>query len=259
MIRCYAESVGQGRDLVLLHGWGMNNGVWQPLLDSLTAHYRVTMIELPGHGASDASVSCEDWSQACLEVAPQSAVWLGWSLGAQVAIQAALQAPQRVLGLFLVGATPKFVANDGWFNAMPEKTFGLFSAALAQDANATLTRFLSLQVQGAENARETVKQLKSAIANRPAASTGGLDHGLQLLLDNDLRRCLDDLQVSSAWVFGEKDTLLPVAAAKDIAVLSSRINHHIIAGAGHAPFLSHVAECFALLQEYMNTSELTNA
>ena len=46
------ETSGSGPDLVLVHGWGMNAGVWSLLLPALQERFRVTVLELPGHGAS---------------------------------------------------------------------------------------------------------------------------------------------------------------------------------------------------------------
>src|SRR5207253_1130861 len=46
----YCEVSGRGRDLVLLHGWGLNLRVWDGLAGALTARFRVIAIDLPGHG-----------------------------------------------------------------------------------------------------------------------------------------------------------------------------------------------------------------
>ena len=51
----YNFRVGTGPDLVLVHGWGMNAAVWEPLLPAMSAHFRVTVLELPGHGGSTAA------------------------------------------------------------------------------------------------------------------------------------------------------------------------------------------------------------
>ncbi|MCP5077676.1 MAG: alpha/beta fold hydrolase, partial [Psychromonas sp.] len=46
--------VGQGKDLVLLHGWGVNSAVWQPVVELLGKHFRLHLIDLPGFGESKA-------------------------------------------------------------------------------------------------------------------------------------------------------------------------------------------------------------
>lgn len=237
----YHQQLGYGPDLVLLHGWGMNAAVWGPLVPGLSERFRLTIVELPGHGDSAPAAAADlmEWADLCLSVAPASAHWLGWSLGGQIALRAALSAPARVTGLSLVAATPRFVQEPDWPCAMPVETFEQFAAALHGDANATLSRFLSLQVKGAEHARETLKLLRAELAQRPPASEVGLAQGLDLLLRNDLRSELRDLACPSHWLFGARDTLVPRALKAQLLVLLPGADVEEIPGAGHAPFLSH--------------------
>ncbi|MCG8429121.1 MAG: alpha/beta fold hydrolase, partial [Chromatiales bacterium] len=73
----YCETVGSqaadAEELVLLHGWGMNAAVWNPLLDALSDDYRMTVVELPGHGGSAYrfdQAELEAWVELVLEQAP---------------------------------------------------------------------------------------------------------------------------------------------------------------------------------------------
>lgn len=43
---------GTGTDVVLIHGWGQNIEMMQPIGDALKENFRVTYIDLPGHGGS---------------------------------------------------------------------------------------------------------------------------------------------------------------------------------------------------------------
>ena len=45
---------GNGPDLVLLHGWGMNADVWDETAEQLSQQFRVHSVDLPGHGRSPA-------------------------------------------------------------------------------------------------------------------------------------------------------------------------------------------------------------
>ncbi|MGB5255204.1 MAG: pimeloyl-ACP methyl ester esterase BioH [Sedimenticolaceae bacterium] len=237
----YHRQLGTGPDLLLVHGWGMNAAIWEPLLPELAQCFRVTVLELPGHGASEAAETADlaDWARRCLEVAPLRAHWLGWSLGGQVALRAALEAPERVGGLTLIGATPRFVQGPDWSYAVPIETFRQFADALAMDPNGTLLRFLGLQVQGAEHARDTFRLLRTELAQRPPASERGLQQGLALLLHSDLREGLARLRCPSQWLFGARDTLVPAALGDWLGRHLADVRIEVIAGAGHAPFLSH--------------------
>ncbi len=237
----YCHREGVGPPLVLVHGWGMNVAVWRPLMSDLTQHFRVTAIELPGHGASTVARAADlsEWAASCSAVAPARAHWVGWSLGGQVALRAALDTPTRVSGLSLVTTTPCFVQAPDWPCAMPVGIFQAFADALADDPEGTLRRFLGLQVQDTEQARDTLRRLTAELAERPLADRRGLTQGLELLLHTDLRLELVRLACPNHWLFGARDTLVPCAVREQVQALLPTADCTLLDGAGHAPFLSH--------------------
>ncbi|MGD9094426.1 MAG: pimeloyl-ACP methyl ester esterase BioH [Chromatiales bacterium] len=240
---------GQGSPLVLLHGWGMNAGVWMPLVPRLVEGWQVILAELPGHGEStplDGDI--DDWAGALLDVVPHGAVWLGWSLGAMTTLAAATLAPERVRALILAGGTPRFTRTAGWECGMRPDLLQGFAGELFASPERTMLRFLGLQVRGADNERETLKQLKSAVSQRPQTGVPALRTGLDLLLKTDLRDRLPDLRVPSLWLYGDRDTLVSSATAHHVRRLQPEARAQVIAGAGHAPFLSHPAQCLQALE-----------
>jgi pimeloyl-[acyl-carrier protein] methyl ester esterase len=242
---------GEGRPLVLLHGWGMNAGVWMSLLPRLRSQWRVTMIELPGHGESDfVDGDIHDWARDVLAAAPPAATWLGWSLGAMVGLAAAAASPERVEALVLAGGTPRFVREPGWHCGMRPELLQNFADELFRTPQRTMLRFLGLQVRGADNERETLKQLRSAVEQRPAATEAALRKGLALLLETDLRDLLAELAVPALWLYGEKDTLVSAKTADCVRELCPAAATEIIRGSGHAPFLSHPQHCLQALEAF---------
>ncbi|MCB1734882.1 MAG: pimeloyl-ACP methyl ester esterase BioH [Gammaproteobacteria bacterium] len=237
-------------DVLLVHGWAMHGGLWGELVESLAARYRVHVVDLPGHGLSDEKVPDADiaaWAEAVLAVAPPRAVWIGWSLGGLIAQSAAHAQPDRVSALGLLASTPSFVARADWPHAVPLEQLTAFASALASNAEATLSRFLSLQVRGAANAASTLRALRASLVSRPTARQSAMQAGLKLLLESDLRDTLSGLDMPVIAMFGDRDTLIPVEAAQGLLALNPRLNPSFtpwlrvetIAGAGHAPFWSH--------------------
>jgi pimeloyl-[acyl-carrier protein] methyl ester esterase len=54
MRKVYVDTLGEGPDLVLLHGWAMHSGIWSSVRSQLAQYFRLHLIDLPGHGASPA-------------------------------------------------------------------------------------------------------------------------------------------------------------------------------------------------------------
>ena len=252
----HAVTAGSGADMVLLHGWGMSNAVWSGLLSELAQSYRLTLIELPGHGGSSYTVegTLDAWVKACLETAPAQAHWIGWSLGGQIAQRAALIAPERISRLMLVCSSPCFIRAGDWPHAMLESTLHQFADALKRDHRQTLARFLSLQVQGDELARETLRLLRREIMQGSTPDPRALEHGLELLLTVDLRTQLHRLQCPSFWLLGEKDALVPGSVAQELALLAiPQAEFECLKGCAHAPFISHPARSLALVKQFFGT------
>lgn len=239
MIQLYTEQRGNPEKptLVMLHGWGMNSSIWQSVLPTLEEHFSITLIDLPGLGQSPAleNFTFDAAVDALLAAAPERAYWLGWSLGGQLAVAAAAKAPGRVSALVMVGSNPCFVARDDWACAMDTETYQGFKGALAENPAKTLTRFIMLQTQGAEEGRETLKLLKQLVKeDRPSALVPAL-----ALLEADARNALTELKIPVLLQLGEKDLLVPVNALKGCVELNAAAKTAVYEGAGHLPFISH--------------------
>ncbi len=250
-------TTGAGPDLVLLHGWGMNRAVWGGLPERLAQHYRVTVLELPGHGESDYHPACsslDPWVEACLAAAPERAAWIGWSLGGQLALHAALKQPERVPVLTVMAGTPRFVQGEGWPHAMAEETLRRFAADLVTDHRQTLERFLALQVRGDSEARAVLRTLRRDLFDRPDPVPAALQAGLDLLQGVDLRAQLPALECPVLWLLGARDTLVPVAVAGEMKRLLPQAQIEVVPKAAHAPFLSHPGQCFAALHAFLEAN-----
>ncbi len=44
---------GEGKDILLLHGWGQNIEMMKPLGDNFSNRFRITILDFPGFGESD--------------------------------------------------------------------------------------------------------------------------------------------------------------------------------------------------------------
>lgn len=250
-MKLHVEHMGAGPDLVLLHGWGFHSGIWQSLAEYLRGHFRVTLVDLPGHGRSDSLPQgdrLDAVAEAVAAVAPSSAFWLGWSLGGLVALQVAINYPERVNKLVLIATIPRFVIASDWLDAVaPEALIGLMSA-FKENPTATLKRFVLLQLRGSERAKEVARMLFDQLTS---SAREGLGAGLTLLKDSDLRANVSAVGCSTLLIMGERDPLVPVSAGRWIMSHLQQGQIGIIPGAGHAPFLSHSDIVWPALEKFL--------
>lgn len=249
----HMEIHGSGQPLVMIHGWGMHAAVWYPLLPLLTPHFEVHLLDLPGMGYSQDCV-LGDLDAVTATVAaslPASAHVCGWSLGGQVAMRLAQHYPQRVQKLVLIGSTPCFVNTPDWQHGIHAEVFQGFSASATEDSRATLLKFLTLQCMGASDSRDIVRQLREQFEQRPPAAQAALMDALHILLETDLRTVWPQLPQTTLLIHGDKDALAPVAAARWLAAQRPDSRLQVIAGATHAPFLSHRHDVAQLLLAFL--------
>lgn len=227
--------------VALVHGWGMNARVFDPLAALLAADFEVRALNLPGHGgrAPLPHNSLQSWADDLAAALPDNTMLLGWSLGGQVAMRAALDHPHRISRLVLLGSTPRFVADDGWEYGIAAGDLQEFGDALMADLQATLLRFLSLQTRGMAGQKAMLQQLRQTFLAAPQAGAEVLASGLDMLRDTDLRQDLPQLNQPSLVIHGTHDTLTPAAAGIWLARTLPCAQHIELAHAAHAPHLSH--------------------
>lgn len=242
-----SSTLGRGPRLVLIPGWAMHSGVWREFAERLAANFCVTWVDLPGHGLSPAWA---EWTlvataEALAELIPDRALWLGWSLGGQVALELARRYPAKVAALVLVATNPRFIAESDWPGMAPAM-FESFALGVETQSQATMHRFLALNCLGAAGAMGLLRRLRTAWESYPAPAPTVLGQGLEILRQTDLRQELAEIGCPVAVVAGSEDRLVPAAAARRLAAGLPRAQLAILEGAGHAPFLSHAEELAAL-------------
>lgn len=249
----YIEVRGSGRDLVLLHGWGLHGGLFRALADRLAPHFRLHLVDLPGHGRStlpEGDYTLEAVAAYIAAHVPADAAWLGWSLGGRVALMAALKGT-AISRLILIGTNPAFIQREGWPHGMPAAELQQFADALRNDYKTTLQRFLAVQSRGSERAREELRALRDELFAHGEPHPAALAGGLEILRSADLRTHLSNITQPTLVIHGERDTLAPVAAAEFTAQQLPHGKLRVIPGAGHAPFISHPDQVVTALREFL--------
>jgi len=280
--KIHLETFGVGKSIVLVHGWAMHTGIWREFAKQLAQNYRVTCIDLPGHGRSEKidPFTLERISDELVNIIPPSPpfskgggslpslgqdvsssppfekggaggiCWLGWSLGATVVLDIADRYPERVSSLVLLAGNPSYTQTEQW----PGMDGGLlddFAGHLKKNCQVTLLRFLSLQVNGMPDSKALLKALKTTVFECDAPDQATLQGGLNILKQADLRPVLAKLTIPVSVILGGLDTLVPVAVGQKMQQLLPNLELNIIDRAGHVPFLSHSRETVAIIVRFM--------
>lgn len=252
----HIETYGQGKTIVLLHGWGMHSGLMRAFAMRLAKHARVICVDLPGHGRSGLEQPFELQAIAtellfALEEAP--CCWLGWSLGALVALEVARQCPERVSSLVILAGTPCFIQKPAWIG-MEGKLLDNFAERLTLNPKVTALTFMALQIQGMDNSSQLLQALKSSLSECSPPNHHTLQAGLLILKQQDLRLVMAALKCPVLAILGKRDALVPVAVANHLPAVLETVQIAIIDAAGHIPFISHPEETAKVLIKFITST-----
>ncbi|MFT5220079.1 MAG: pimeloyl-[acyl-carrier protein] methyl ester esterase [Planctomycetota bacterium] len=236
------------RKTIFLHGWGMNACIFDPLIELIGDRVATVNVSLPGYAGShwSAAFPFEEQLELMAQDLPAGQL-TGWSMGGLYAIELASRYPQKFDELTLVASNPCFVKRGDWKYAVDESVFDAFAGQLSVGWQATMRRFLSLQMLGVADGREQVRAITRQMARVGEPGVEVLQQGLALLKSRDSRATLAGLRQPVRIILGERDALVPIALKQQIADLNPKFQVESQPGAAHAPFLSHPESFVSLL------------
>jgi len=255
----HVKSVGEGQDLVLLHGWAMHGGVFDSLIKKLIPNYRVHVFDLPGFGFSredDGHYNLDDVTDRvlaeCHDRGLKNIILIAWSLGGLIAQNFCVRDSDLVSKLVLVASVPKFIHSDDWINGVDESLLSVFHASMQDDYRKTVLRFLSLQVLGDELAMLQLRLFRQEIFTRGEPNPDALKSGLVILQESDLRDVVGKIKQQCLLIGGSQDQIVLVDAIKDSAKLFPNARYETIEKSAHGLFLSHEPQFLSILNDFID-------
>mgnify|MGYP001304948702 CR=1 FL=1 len=243
-----SDDNGDGDPVLLLHGFGgdLNNWMFNQL--ALAETRVVYALDLPGHGGSGKDVGAGDVASLTEAVVAfmdalglQKAHLAGHSMGGAVALQLALNNPDRVASLSLVcsaGLGPEINGDyiSGFVGAARRKDLKPVVQQLFADAGLVTRDLLDdlLKYKRIDGAQEALDALSNGIF-------GG---GRQTLVLADR---LGDLKAPVQAIWGQDDKIVPPAHAEKIP----SENRHVLDGAGHMVHMEKAADVNRLIADFV--------
>ena len=185
--------------IVFIHGWSCDTEFWKYQTPAFTDDYRVILIDLPGHGKSDApemDYTLDAFADAVKTVLDDSgtekAVIAGHSMGFAVAWRFAIKYPANTAGLCSVDGFFLRIPDDPEEFATLKQNIDMIKGGLKMpDRQAFLTMFLESMYT-----EKTTPQIREFILNKMSATPNHVgDSAMNDLLNLDNWRNLPVLDV----------------------------------------------------------------
>jgi len=224
------------QSLILIHGSGSDHSACSYQYARLHKHYNILAIDLPGHGRSGGSgeADVEDyclWVKKLLDIIDlKDVVLVGHSLGAAIALRFALNYPQEIAGIVLVGCGMKMPVNHfilEFLKTNPAEIPAEIIDLICKFSLAKENRF-----KFSATLRKSISQSKVDILYGDLSACNNLD----------LTQEICKIKVPSLVICGAEDKMTPLDFPRQLAASISGATLEIIEGAGHMVMLERPAE-----------------
>lgn len=230
---------GQGRDVILLHGWRQRMIMMEPAFEHLKAHFRVFNLDFPGFGQSEEPHEVwgvEDYrhflEQFCAHFGIQNPILIGHSFGCRVAIRYAVKNPVHKMVLTgAAGIRPK----QSWQAKVRVAGFKMAKKAVALTGNAELEEALKDRF-GSDDYRN---------------ATGVMRQTFVKVVNDDVSDILDQVTMPVLLVWGELDEAAPLWMGKQMEAQMKNAGLAIFEGDDHFAYFNQSARFNRCLDAFL--------
>lgn len=237
MLHAEVHGPSGGPRVVLVHGFTQTRRSWDPFVAGLTAQHEVIAVDAPAHGRSAAHRTDLVEGARLLGATGGRAAYVGYSMGGRLALHLAVEEPELVERLVLVGATAGLETDEE--RAQRRAADEALAADLERDGlDAFLARWLANPLFA------TLPADAAGVEERKENTVAGLAASLRLTGTGTQRPLWDDLPgltMPVLFVVGELDAKFTAIAHRMRDHWGGEASVEVIAGAGHACHLEQPA------------------
>ena len=243
---------GEGKVIVLLHGFLESKEIWEPFTQKLSKKYRVISIDLPGHGKSDVfykTNSMEMMAKAVkhvLEVLEiRKCVMLGHSMGGYVTLAFAEQFPKQLKGFGLINSSPMADTAE-------KKKDRLRAMELIKNDRMNFITELITKLFAVDNLKKfkpELEELKRIARNTRKDGAIAALAGMRERKDRTV--VLQNSKVPVVFIYGMKDPIVSFEKNLPLAMLPKKNYIGISENAAHLSFIEDKELTLSRLVEFL--------
>lgn len=251
-IACWDE--GSGPPILFIHGHPFDHTMWRPQIDFVVRlGRRAVAPDLRGYGASSVggetvtlTTFASDLAGALDELAIESAVVCGLSMGGQIAMEFCRLFQRRVSALILADTFAQAETEAGK-QARYDMADRLQREGMTQYAKEVLPKMMTpANIGRLPDVASHVLEMMTG--TNPFAAAAALRGRAERM---DYTAVLKKVRVPTLVVVGAEDAFTPVADAEDIAACVPNARLSVIEAAGHLPNLEQAQAFNKLLENFL--------
>lgn len=244
-IELYYEMHGEGEPIIFSHGWMCDRSIWDYQIEFFSIKYKVITYDQRGHGKSDkpkadysVQTLSDDLSFLIQELNLEKVILVGHSLGGMIALTFALNHPEKVSKLVLVGTCAKMTLSGFIQLWIMLHIFSYESFARGM-----------IDFQYSEPS-EQVKKKGFEIAMK-TPKFAALKCFSEFMRNYDIRDSVCRIQAPTLIIVGEKDNATPVEMSQYLNKEIKGSKLQIISGSRHMVMIDKPNELNGYIEEFI--------
>lgn len=238
--------LGNGNQTIIFaHGFGSNQTAWRHQLAAFASDYRIVLFDHVGAGESDFTAYsprrysslysyAEDLLDLCNELKLTQCILVGHSVSGMVSLLAALVEPQCFSKLIFLGASPRYLNDNGYVGGFEQSDLDALYAAMSSNYYAWASGFAPLVMGNPDKPELATEYAKTLAAIRPDIAQAVA----RVIFQSDHRADLPRLKLPTIILQSNNDIAVPSQVGRYMADKIPHSQLISISATGHLPHLS---------------------
>lgn len=247
-----------GRTLLFSHGFGSDQSTWQSVWPSFADRFRIVLFDHVKHRTSDPAAFSQhrylslrnyalDLLDLCRDLRLRDVVAVGHSMGAMIALLASIQHPEHFSRLVLIGASARYVDDDGYRGGFSPDDLASTYRAILENYRGWVGQFAPLMV-GDAHPENFTRDFARSLGAMPMQSALTVACSI---FQSDHRADLPHVSRPTLIVQTRNDPAVPPQAAQYLAEHIPGSQYREIDTTGHLPHVTAPDAVIAAMRDFV--------
>jgi pimeloyl-ACP methyl ester carboxylesterase len=241
---CY-EVAGEGKPVIILHGWGCSKDTVQSITDHISKTHRAYALDMPGFGETPPPsevFGIEQYTQVeekfCKKLNIENPILIGHSFGGRISILfSSRNQTSKVMLVDAAGIVPKRTLKYH----IKVRSYKIYK------------KLLPLFV-GKHEAERRIEERRNRSGSADYRAAQGIMRAIFVkIVNEDLKYVMPKIKAPTLMIWGELDTATPLSDARTMEKLIKGSGVAVMKGCGHYSFLDNPRQFFAIVDVFLNS------
>ena len=241
---CY-EVAGEGKPVIILHGWGCSKDTVQSITDHISKTHRAYALDMPGFGETPPPsevFGIERYTQVvekfCKKLNIENPILIGHSFGGRISILfSSRNQTSKVMLVDAAGIVPKRTLKYH----IKVRSYKIYK------------KLLPLFV-GKQEAERRIEERRNRSGSADYRAAQGIMRAIFVkIVNEDLKYVMPKIKAPTLMIWGELDTATPLSDARTMEKLIKGSGVAVMKGCGHYSFLDNPRQFFAIVDVFLNS------